>query len=255
MCVLVRQSASWGNLTTSFVIWYPILFTLPQYIFPFHQQLHIIVHILLLIIVIIALQPFVGPWPLFQILYPIHSQWDSLDGRSSRRKASTNTQDNPNTEWTHTDNHASSGIRTHDLSVRAGEDRSCLTLRGHCDRPCCTSIYMIQKAIRHQYKCHNSGYFPTQLGPIDLSRSLDTRRLHLETETVSGFRNVVFWVKDRTMENAETESSLRNAVFWIRDRTMDNVKNCGSYTNIPSSQAYRHKYSIPVIIVLTVSSD
>jgi hypothetical protein len=27
-----------------------------------------------------ALQSFVGPWPLFQFLDPIHSQWDSLDG-------------------------------------------------------------------------------------------------------------------------------------------------------------------------------
>jgi hypothetical protein len=27
-----------------------------------------------------------------------------------------------------------SGIRTHDPSVRASEDSSCLRLRGHCDR-------------------------------------------------------------------------------------------------------------------------
>jgi hypothetical protein len=30
--------------------------------------------------------------------------------------------------------HASTGIRTHDLSVGASEDSSCLRLRGHCDR-------------------------------------------------------------------------------------------------------------------------
>jgi hypothetical protein len=30
---------------------------------------------------------------------------------------------------------ASSGIRTHDPSVSAGEDSSCLRSRGHCDRP------------------------------------------------------------------------------------------------------------------------
>jgi hypothetical protein len=30
--------------------------------------------------------------------------------------------------------HASSGIRTHDLSVGAAEDSSCLRPRGHCDR-------------------------------------------------------------------------------------------------------------------------
>jgi hypothetical protein len=34
----------------------------------------------------------------------------------------------------HTDIHASSGIRTHIPSVLAGEDGSCLRLRGHCDR-------------------------------------------------------------------------------------------------------------------------
>jgi hypothetical protein len=33
-----------------------------------------------------------------------------------------------------TDRHASIGIRTHDLSVRAGEDSSCLRPRGHLDR-------------------------------------------------------------------------------------------------------------------------
>jgi hypothetical protein len=32
------------------------------------------------------------------------------------------------------DIHALSGIRTHDPSVRAGEDSSCLRLRGHRDR-------------------------------------------------------------------------------------------------------------------------
>jgi hypothetical protein len=34
----------------------------------------------------------------------------------------------------HTDFHALSGIRTHDPSVRVGEDYSCLRPRGHCDR-------------------------------------------------------------------------------------------------------------------------
>jgi hypothetical protein len=33
-----------------------------------------------------------------------------------------------------TDIHALSGIRTHDPSVRASEDSSCLRPRGHCDR-------------------------------------------------------------------------------------------------------------------------
>jgi len=35
---------------------------------------------------------------------------------------------------TRTDIHASSGIRTHDSSLRAVEDRTCLRPRGHWDR-------------------------------------------------------------------------------------------------------------------------
>jgi hypothetical protein len=36
-----------------------------------------------------ALQPFVEPWPLFQLLDLLHSRWDSFDGGSARRKAAT----------------------------------------------------------------------------------------------------------------------------------------------------------------------
>jgi hypothetical protein len=41
----------------------------------------------------------------------------------------------PTHRTTQTDIHVSSGIRTHDPSVWAGEDGSCLRLHGHCDRP------------------------------------------------------------------------------------------------------------------------
>jgi hypothetical protein len=43
-------------------------------------------------IIIMDLQPFVGPWPLFQFLDPIHSRWDSLDRESAHRKSSTYTE-------------------------------------------------------------------------------------------------------------------------------------------------------------------
>jgi hypothetical protein len=49
-------------------------------------------------IIIMALQPFFGPWPLFQLLDPIHNRLDSFDGGSARRKASTYLQYNINTE-------------------------------------------------------------------------------------------------------------------------------------------------------------
>jgi hypothetical protein len=53
-----------------------------------------IIKLLLLFIIIMLLQPFVGPWPLFQFLDP----QDSLDGGSVHRKAATYTQNNTNTE-------------------------------------------------------------------------------------------------------------------------------------------------------------
>jgi hypothetical protein len=52
---------------------------------------------LLSIYLSMALQPFFGPWPLFQFLNPIHSRQDSLNGVSARRKAATYTQNNTNT--------------------------------------------------------------------------------------------------------------------------------------------------------------
>jgi hypothetical protein len=59
----------------------------------------------------------------------------SLDLRSAHRKAGTYTQNNYKHRINaHTDIHALSGIRTHDPSVRAGEDSSCLSPRDHCDR-------------------------------------------------------------------------------------------------------------------------
>jgi hypothetical protein len=54
-----------------------------------------------------------------------------LDGGSACRKAPTYT----NTDQTQTYIHALNRIRTHDPSVRASEDSSCLRPRGHCDLP------------------------------------------------------------------------------------------------------------------------
>jgi hypothetical protein len=72
--------------------------------------------------------------PLFQFLNPIHSQQDSLDGRSARHKSATYTQNNTNR--INADINALSGIGTHDPSVRASEDSSCLLrAAGHCDPP------------------------------------------------------------------------------------------------------------------------
>jgi hypothetical protein len=45
-----------------------------------------------------ALQPFAGPWELFQFLNPIYSRYDSLEGGSVRRKATTYTHTTTQTQ-------------------------------------------------------------------------------------------------------------------------------------------------------------
>jgi hypothetical protein len=79
-------------------------------------------------------RPFCWILALFQFLNRIHSRQNSLDGGSARRKVAIYTQNNTNTEKTHTDIHVVSGIRIHDPSVRASKDSSCLRPRGDCDR-------------------------------------------------------------------------------------------------------------------------
>jgi hypothetical protein len=85
-----------------------------------------------------ALQPFVGPWPLlqFQNLFYTDSRtpWtsDQPVARPLPKHRATEIQD----KRIYTPNiHALSGIRTHDPSVRASEDSSCLRPRDHCDQP------------------------------------------------------------------------------------------------------------------------
>jgi hypothetical protein len=89
--------------------------------------------------------PFVGPWPLFQFLNPIQ---DSLDGGSAHRKAAIYTENNKNTELTHTHINSLSVIRTHDPRVRSSEDSSCLRPRGHCDGELVSYIYIRTNGIK-----------------------------------------------------------------------------------------------------------
>jgi hypothetical protein len=76
-----------------------------------------------------ALQPFVAPWPLFNFLVGLlgwgisPSQGRYLHKEQYKHRINVNT-----------DIHALSGIRTHDPSVPASEDRSCLRPCGHCVR-------------------------------------------------------------------------------------------------------------------------
>jgi hypothetical protein len=82
-----------------------------------------------------ALQPFVGPWPLLQFRNLFYTDGRLLGWviRPSQGRY-LHTGQHRHRTTTHTDIHALGGIRTHDPSVRASEDNSCLIPRGHCER-------------------------------------------------------------------------------------------------------------------------
>jgi hypothetical protein len=80
-----------------------------------------------------ALQPFVGPWPLLQFRN-LFIQTVGLLGRviSPSQGRYLHTVQHKHRIKAHTQ--AFSGIRTHDPSVRASGDSSCLRPHGHCHR-------------------------------------------------------------------------------------------------------------------------
>jgi hypothetical protein len=80
-----------------------------------------------------ALQPFVGPCQLFQFLDPIHGRYDSLDEGSPSQRLYLHTGQQKQIIKAQRYIHASSGIPTHDPSVRESEDSLCFRPRGHCD--------------------------------------------------------------------------------------------------------------------------
>jgi hypothetical protein len=86
-----------------------------------------------------ALQPFIGPWPLLQFRNLFYT-----DGRApwTSGQPVTNTGQHKHRINEHTDIHALSGIRTHESSVRVSEGSSCLKLRGHCYRPVLIYVHL-----------------------------------------------------------------------------------------------------------------
>jgi hypothetical protein len=91
-----------------------------------------------------ALPAHSGLWPLDS-----RNPWtsDQLIARPLPTQRKTQTQNK--CIHTHTPNiHAVSRIRTHDLSVRASEDNSCLRLCGYCHRP----AFNYDNLIRGKYK-------------------------------------------------------------------------------------------------------
>jgi hypothetical protein len=90
-----------------------------------------------------ALQPFVGPWPLLQFRNHFYT-----DGRTPWMSDQPVTRPLPTHRSTQTQNtgihrHPMCGIRTHDPSVWACEDSLCLWPRGLCNR----QIKLILKEI------------------------------------------------------------------------------------------------------------
>jgi hypothetical protein len=87
----------------------------------------------------------------------------------------------------HTDMHALSGIRTHDRSVQAGEDSSCLRPRGHSDRQdkwrCAgiTAPFLISSLDGGQWSASRPGLFTSEERapryPLDRRQSVPQNRV------------------------------------------------------------------------------
>jgi hypothetical protein len=84
----------------------------------------------------VALEPFLGPGLFFSYVN-FFTHMVGLLGRviSPSQGRYLHTGQHKHRINGHTDIHALSGIRTHDPSVWASEDGSCLRPGGHCDRP------------------------------------------------------------------------------------------------------------------------
>jgi hypothetical protein len=80
-----------------------------------------------------AVQPFVGPWPLFQFRNPIYGRTPWTGDQPVARPLITHRTAHKHRIKAHR-HHASSGFRYYDPSVGAGEDSSCFRPHGHCDR-------------------------------------------------------------------------------------------------------------------------
>jgi hypothetical protein len=79
----------------------------------------------------------------------------SFDVGSARHKAAA-TYTKQHTEQTQTDIHTSSGIRTHDPSVRSVENITCLRPRDNCGRP--SSAYFIIPSFCRIWGFRSGGY-------------------------------------------------------------------------------------------------
>jgi hypothetical protein len=117
-----------------------------------------------------ALQPF-GPWPFSQFRNPIQSLGLLGRGISASQGRYLHTGQHKH------DIHASSGIRTHDPSVRMGEEGSCLRPRNHCDRLYGLSTYT--KPMRIIQSEQKLAFFLSFYGLDSMSSSLLVERIRM----------------------------------------------------------------------------
>jgi hypothetical protein len=101
-----------------------------------------------------AVEPF-GPWPLFPfsflMLYTV-GKTPSMGDQPVARLIPTHKTTQTENKRTQTDIHALSRIRTHDPSVQASQDISCLRPCGHCDGHFTSHIRLYRKVSNRQLK-------------------------------------------------------------------------------------------------------
>jgi hypothetical protein len=109
------------------------LSTLPCRFVPLHSFIHSSV----------SLQPFVGPWRLLQFRNLFYT-----DGRTPWTGDQPVARPLPTHKTTQTQSSMPlNGIRTHDLSIRASEDSSCLGPRGQRNRHCPTLVEIFSNTL------------------------------------------------------------------------------------------------------------
>jgi hypothetical protein len=131
--------------------------------------------IITITIIIMVLQPSIVPWPFSSVLQSVGllgrgmSPSQGLYLYIKQHKHRINTYN--------TDIHALSGIRTHDLSVRAVEDSSCLRLRGPCGRLCESYLFLTEKSGRFNLTSHATAFRLTPAVPGTHSRWIKQQEL------------------------------------------------------------------------------
>jgi hypothetical protein len=106
-----------------------------------------------------ALQPFVGPWPLLQ--FRNHFYTDGSTPWTSDRPVGRSLPKHRINAYTNI--HAFSEIRTHDPNIRASDGSSCFRPRGHHDLPCPFSLQI--NFLRRWYYATEQWLAPGLLTP------------------------------------------------------------------------------------------